>query len=173
MSLIRPLKNSTPFDLCAIILASGKGSRFGKPKSEARMNGMLFSEHIIQTINDAGIKRIALANAYQTNSMLETLRQAVTENPATHYLIFPVDHPFVSSQTIQNLIDGIIPNAIIKPVHQNVSGHPIIIPASLDINTQDHGEGLKGIIQLSGLPNKYIHVDDPGILRNINRPGDL
>ncbi|MCD8479602.1 MAG: hypothetical protein LRZ88_04835, partial [Candidatus Cloacimonetes bacterium] len=41
MNWIKPLRNLTPSKLCAIILASGKGSRFGMPKSEARADGLL------------------------------------------------------------------------------------------------------------------------------------
>jgi len=168
-----PLPNSTPYRIIAVILASGKGSRFGQPKSEASVDGMRFSEHIMHTLNAAGIEDIILARDYHTASMLGTLRKAVAERKADYYMIFPVDHPFVQADSVRVLLAALLPDTILKPVFDGHSGHPIIIPATLDLNRDDSGEGLKGIIRGSGMPCKYIAVDDPGILRNINRPEDL
>lgn len=168
-----PLPNSTPYRIIAVILASGQGSRFGQPKSEASVDGLRFSEHIIHTLNTAGIEDIILARDFHTASMLDTLRKALAERKADYYIIFPVDHPFVQADSIRVLINAVLPDTIIKPVFDGHSGHPIIIPDTLDLNREDSGEGLKGIIRGSGLPCKYIAVDDPGILRNINYLNDL
>jgi CTP:molybdopterin cytidylyltransferase MocA len=173
MNWIRPLRNSTPSKLCAIILASGKGSRFGMPKSEARTEGLLFSELIMRSLKAAGVECIILAQDYHTDSMLETLREAISRQSAEFYLIFPVDHPFVQSETLSLLIAAMAPDTIIKPSYKGRCGHPVIIPATLDLSLDDGGNGLKGIMQNARMPIQYIEVDDFGILRNINRPDDL
>ena len=173
MNWIKPLRNLTPSKLCAIILASGKGSRFGMPKSEARVDGLLFSELIIRSLKVAGVDSIICAKDYHTPSMLETIRQASAEQSADFYIIFPVDHPFVQSETLRLLLAEIATDTIIKPSYKGRSGHPIIIPSSLDLSIDDDGEGLKGIMQKSALPIRYVEVEDIGILRNINRPDDL
>jgi len=175
MNWIRPLRNSTPYKMIAVILASGKGRRFGLPKSEARVNNELFSDLIQRTLNAAGIKDIILAKDLCTSSMLETLRLAIAghNTPADYYLVFPVDHPFVSPASILKLCFSITPDTIIKPLFQGRTGHPIIIPASLDLKRDDHHQGLARIIKDSRLPSLCVEVNDPGILRNINRPQDL
>lgn len=169
------MRNSTPIKLIAIILASGEGRRFGQPKSEARVQGELFSARIMRTLEEAGLRQMILAQGLATSSMLETLRQAMAScvPRADSYLIFPVDHPFVRAQSIRALTLAALPDTIIKPVFEGRSGHPIIIPASLDLTGDDAGGGLKGIIRNCALPCVYITVPDAGILRNINTVQDL
>lgn len=179
------MKTSTTYDpITAIILASGKGIRFGKPKAEADYGGATFLEHIIQTLQQAGITRMHIARTYQTLDMLATLRQAVAElkasspnsnPPCTGYLVFPVDFPCVKTTTLKILLDEHLQNpaAIIRPSYYGFSGHPIIIPESLNLDADDRGKGLRGIILHSGLHVIDINVDDEGIHRNINHPEDL
>jgi len=177
----------------AIILASGKGTRFGMPKAEAGYNGVSFLERISTTLQEAGILHVHIAQGYDTPDMLSTLKQAVAELekgwiPASAgttssskppyysgYLIFPVDFPFVSSETVKKLIEAHDkqPDAVIRPCYYGFSGHPIIIPATLDIYTDDHGKGLKGVILFSGKPVNDIQVYDEGIHKNINYQKDL
>lgn len=179
------MKNSTTYDqVTAIILASGKGIRFGMPKAEADYDGKTFLEHITQTLHQAGIAQIHRAVGYQTPDMLQTLRQAVAEltsgntatsKPASGYLVFPVDFPFVKASTLATLLSEHLekPNAIIRPSFYGFSGHPIIIPVSLNLHGDDQGKGLRGVILHSGLPIVDIQVEDEGIHRNINRPEDM
>lgn len=179
------MKTSTTYDhITAIILASGKGIRFGMPKAEADYGGATFLERITQTLQQAGITSMHIARTYQTPDMLATLRQAVaglkasspnSNPPCTGYLVFPVDFPFVTPSTLETLLDGHLQNpaAIIRPSYYGFSGHPIIIPECLNLDADDKGKGLKGIILHSGLHVIDINVDDEGIHRNINHPEDL
>ena len=179
------MKTSTTYDhITAIILASGKGIRFGMPKAEADFGGATFLEHITQALQQAGITRMHIARTYQTQDMLATLRQAVAElktpnqisnAPCTGYLVFPVDFPCVKPNTLKILLDGHLQNpaAIIRPSYYGFSGHPIIIPESLNLDADDRGKGLKGIILHSGSHVIDINVDDEGIHRNIIHPEDL
>ena len=182
MHWTRQLKNSTTYDVVvAIILASGKGIRFGKPKAEADWGGQTFIGRITETLHSAGVKHIHNAVGYGTVDMLGTLKQAVQEinkqpNPGcSGYLVFPVDFPLVQPQTITTLLEEHLskPEAIIRPSYYGFSGHPIIIPYSLNLDADDKNKGLRGIIYHSGLPVYDVQVEDEGIHRNINRPEDL
>ena len=146
------------------------------PKSEARVEGELFSERISRILRETGICNIILAKDYHTDSMLETLRKAIQSVPEKpdFYLIFPVDHPFVKPASIISLCQAIdSPNSIYRPIWAGKRGHPILIPSSLDLFQDDVDQGLKGIIINSQITICEIPVDDPGIIRNVNRPEDI
>ncbi len=177
------MKNSTNYStITAIILASGKGIRFGKPKAEAEVDGVNFANAITSTLQQAGLDNIHVARGYPTGAMLETLKVAIKELTdtgktaiCTGFLCFPVDFPFVTARTIKEIAEAHLdkPQAIIRPSYQGYSGHPIIIPANLNLGGDDDGKGLRGIILHSGLPILNIEVEDIGIHRNINTLEDL
>jgi CTP:molybdopterin cytidylyltransferase MocA len=167
--------------IIAIILASGKGTRFGMPKAEAGYGGKSFVQHIRDTLHAAGLSRIVLADSYNSPDMLATLRLAVSDimlgesSDASGYLIFPVDFPFVRQETLQSLIHKHLehPNAVIHPLYQNRRGHPIIIPASTNLLADDEGKGLREVLSKNHLTHIDVPVDDIGTISNINTPEDL
>lgn len=163
----------------AIILASGKGSRIGLPKAEISIMGISFIEQIRKILTAAGVENIFVAKYKNTPDMLATLRLAVNELKSKQqnsgYLVFPVDFPFVHSETVQSIMDAHIlnPLAIIRPVFNRQKGHPIIIPSELNLEAEDKNRGLQYIIQTCGLPVVDIPVKDSGILKNVNTKEDL
>ncbi len=170
------MKSLTPSDFRAIILASGKGSRYGMPKSEAMLDGLLFSQRISQALLDAGVRDIVLAKDLETSSMFESLKQSILQNPDAppYYIIWPVDHPLVQSQSLALLLESASqnPDCIIKPEFLGRHGHPILIPSHLDFYNPAY-ETLREVIRHSGIGTVIVPVDDPGVVRNINRPEDL
>ncbi|MDZ4122528.1 MAG: NTP transferase domain-containing protein [Candidatus Cloacimonadaceae bacterium] len=165
-------------DLCAIILAAGKGKRFGQPKIAALFRGKSFLEHILQSLALAGIDSYHIAKDLPTPDMLSSLRVAVQHVSAMNangYLVFPVDHPLVHYSTLISLKTAFTqhPDAIIRPSFEGKHGHPIIIPAILDIFGYEPQGGLAEIIRQSSLPMLSIEVTDEYILRNINTLEDL
>ncbi len=176
MNWMRQSMSLTPSDLYSIILASGEGKRFGMPKSKAGFDGLLFSQRISQSLIDAGLRQIFIAEDLPTKSMLDTLREAqkmILGRPNL-FLIWPVDHPFVHSETIHELfsVASANPDCVIKPEYHGKRGHPIIIPSALDLNDDQH-QNLRDLIRYSGIGTVIVPVEDPGILMNINRPEDI
>lgn len=165
-------------EISAIIPASGKGGRFGRSKAGAVYKGKTFAEHIISTLRGAGINDIIVADGYDTPDMLGTIRRALKnrdDDSVKGWLIWPVDHPFVRQQTISRLREAFAgdPDAIIRPIYNGLHGHPIIIPLSLNLDEDDGGEGLAGVIRNQSCRVADIAVEDEGILRNINYWEDL
>ncbi len=164
-------------DLCAIILASGKGSRFGMPKAEALLDtGETFLSHIRNLLLESGLTNISAIIGRETPDMLSSLRLGISEAPpAEGYLVYPVDFPFVLPATIVSLIQAFLanPHSVIRPVYQGKSGHPIIIPAITDVYSLDSEGGLAGIIRRQGLSILDLPVTDPGVLRNVNYPHEM
>lgn len=164
-------------DLCAIILASGKGSRFGMPKAEALLDtGETFLSHIRSVITQSGITEIKEIIGRETPDMLSSLRLGVSEAPSVKgYLVFPVDFPFVLPETINMLTAAYLacPDCVIRPEYQGRSGHPIIIPGTTNLFSDATEGGLAGIIRRQGLRIVDVPVSDPGVLRNVNYPSEL
>jgi len=163
-------------DIQAIILASGSGSRYGMPKSQATVDGLLFSQKISQSLLQAGVKKIFLAEDMTTDSMLQTLQQAVSQIPdiPRQFLVWPVDHPLVKSQTISELFEVARqnPDCVIKPEYLGQRGHPILIPSTLDLQQQEY-HSLRELIRYSGIGTVIVPVEDPAVVLNINKPDDL
>lgn len=152
------------------------------PKAEAGWGGKSFLEHVLHTLDSALLKNVFVARHYASPDMLATLRLAVSdfklENKdklVSAYLVFPVDFPFVKPETVSALISAHHqnPQAVIRPCFEQRCGHPIVIPTSLNLFTNDEGRGLQGIIRSCQLLTLDIPVDDQGIHRNINKPKDL
>jgi len=177
------LKNSTlsskvhKMEICALIPAAGKGSRFGQPKVDALYNGFTFSEMIIKTLKEAGIKTYYIIRDIETPDMSATLyngwQQVCREGRHPDgWLIWPVDHPLVKKETIVLMVDAFADNSnsVIIPCYNNRNGHPVLLPGSFVFAKKADAAGLKGAILKSDFPRLYIEVDDAGILANLNTP---
>lgn len=168
-----------PFsDILALIPASGKGKRFGQPKHKALLNGKTFTDCIINTLKEAEINNIYLAKDFNTKDMLSTLRCALKQlnlHRFSGFLIFPIDHPFVQPSTINTLCSTFLqfPEMVIRPSCNGKTGHPVLIPSSLDLFIDDNEEGLASIIRTQAKGIIDLPVEDKGILLNINRPENL
>ena len=163
----------------AIILASGKGKRCGLPKAEMQIQGKSFLVHLQEILLEAGMADVFIAQYQDTSDMLSTLIKAVNELKKSQensgYLVFPVDFPFVKPQTVVALMQEHRqnPNAVIRPIYKNKRGHPILIPACINLDNDDSQQGLKYIIRNCGLPIYDVPVEDDGILKNVNTREDL
>ncbi|HRY84061.1 MAG TPA: NTP transferase domain-containing protein [Candidatus Cloacimonadota bacterium] len=161
-------------NICAIILASGKGLRFGGPKAEALLEtGESFLERAENLLRDIGLSCLRSVVNRDTPDMLSSLRLGVSECPDMDaYLVFPVDFPFVKKETILSLLQAACeyPGIVIKPTYRGDKGHPIIIPGNMDLSPEEISGGLAELIYKQGLTVLDLPVDDPGILRNVNYP---
>ncbi len=178
-----PSGDSTLFDdLIAIIPAAGKGSRYGIPKAQAVIEGKAFLDLVTATVISAGIDRIIAVTDVETADMLASIRLGITraketandEFPIRGFLIFPVDHPLVTPQTVIALCSCFRanPEAVVMPRYERRNGHPVIIPASIDLDLPV-SHGLSQIIRESELITIHLDIDDANVIRNLNSPADL
>jgi molybdenum cofactor cytidylyltransferase len=88
-------------------------------------------------------------------------------------LVFPVDHPLVSANTIKAIIDAhtSFPDKIIIPTHNSRKGHPAIFPRSIieEIFTLPT---LRDIIHKEPQRIHVVRIQDQGVLLNMNTPAD-
>lgn len=185
--------------LAAIILAAGAGRRFGKPKWQIALRASTFLASIIENLSclqlaeivcvcrddairihgDAigSVRLVVNANA-DKGGIMSSIVCGVGELAAHDgYLIYPVDHPFVQSDTLVALECNFKshPDGVIVPKYHNLRGHPIIMPQSMALNVPpyDISGGLKRWLQLTKAKQYEVAVEDDGILKNINCPSDL
>ena len=176
--------------VAAIILAAGKGSRIGGPKWQLACGDKTFLDTIVDSLAQAGVQKIACV--VDSHSMpVPDPRTTLVINPAPEkgmfssvycgvltftdvegYLIMPVDHPLVQVVTIQELLAAFAdnPEKIVRPVHNNKAGHPVIIPRTAVSNIMD-AELDGNFKQFLQDQNPEIHdvvVADSGVLNNIN-----
>lgn len=166
--------------LYAIIPAAGKGIRYGEPKAEATIGEKTFINCILETLAETPIAGVKVVRDVETPDMLASIRHGIqlahTEGwSPLGWLIWPVDHPLISRETIISLIDNFFqyPNAVVNPVYKGQRGHPVIIPGSLQIPVSNYPGGLRQVISELSLERIEIEVPDPGIIQNINRPEDI
>ena len=184
----------------AVILAAGAGERLGGPKLRQGAGGRTFLERVLATVVAAGCAPVVCvvraADRDWAAAQVEPAGGTVVVNPAPERgalsslrlgldrlgacagaLVAPVDHPFVAAATCRALVAAFAArtDAVVKPVWEGRSGHPVIIPRELfpRIPAEDRSGGLAAVIQASGLREIHLGVEDPGVCRNINFPSDL
>lgn len=185
-------------NVSAIIPAAGSGKRIGTPKYKLKIGEEYFVNLIVSKLRLAGLENIACVirkediewfkeNALPVNciindkpesGMIHSVMLGINQlKESDGVLIFPVDHPLVQTETVKILINTFEENntSIIKPLINDLSGHPIIIPnklfdAILQNNTDNN---LNNIILDSNLTVKKVELEDSGITKNINRISDL
>jgi CTP:molybdopterin cytidylyltransferase MocA len=106
------------------------------------------------------------------------------EIPCSHFWAHPVDLPLVTAGTISMLMNHSHhhPGRIIRPMRQGAPGHPVILPcevlAVLDRQERWQDGPLRNFLSQEGagslLPRQVTaEVEDPGIVRDFDRPDDL
>jgi len=182
-----------------IILAAGSGSRIGTPKYRLPLGDSTFLQSIVAQAVRLGLSPIVCVIASAERDQIaartgDSVRLVVNEKPergmlssvieglrhlgeSSGALVMPVDHPYVSDATVSALIRriGLYPDHVIKPVFKSRGGHPVLIPATAfhAVLEADPSSSLREVIAGSGIQVEPLPVEDEGVLRNINLPGDL
>jgi molybdenum cofactor cytidylyltransferase len=91
-------------------------------------------------------------------------------------VVLPGDMPFVRPTTIRTLVAALRSGGdLVVAAHHGRRGHPIGIPAT-DVHAvrqADPRSSLRDILMSTGARPLLIATDDPGVLRDVDVPGDL
>jgi CTP:molybdopterin cytidylyltransferase MocA len=183
-----------------IVLAAGRSTRMGRPKSLLRVGGESFVERavrvlreggcrgVIVVVNDAVTETAALAemagarvvvNSTRAAEPIDSIRLALSALPddAAWAAILPVDHPLVEPRTIALLIEAARTREapIVLPVHHGVPGHPgLFARHTFDAFFRTDLElGAHSVIEAYAAEVVEIPVQDPGVAANLNTPEEL
>jgi molybdenum cofactor cytidylyltransferase len=109
--------------------------------------------------------------------MGNSLAAAVAAAPSeTGWLIALADMPRIQPRTIRAVADALLGGAeLCAPYHQGRRGHPVGFAAGFgpQLRALSGDEGARAILQANRDRLQRIEVDDPGVLFDINVPGDL
>jgi len=188
--------------IVGVLLAAGRGTRFGGDKLLARLAsgdvageavGVVALRHLRRAVPDViavvrdddralaaelganGARIVRCANA--DDGMGASLACAVQATAdATGWLVALADMPWISAATIERVGAAVTAGApVAAPFYRGERGHPVGFSAScysaLAALTGD--EGAKAIVGAHRDRVVRIDVDDAGIVRDVDTPGDL
>lgn len=167
----------------------------GHPKALTTLDGEAALARIVRACEEAGVTRpvVVLGEHHeQVRAALPSLegRVAWVRNPdpeagrtgslcaglarlpeATELLVWPVDHPLGGPSVVRALLaaDG----EWVVPTRDGRGGHPILLRGAAIERARraDAAAPLRDV--LSGARRVDVPTDDPGVLRNLDAPGDL
>ncbi|TAM82558.1 MAG: nucleotidyltransferase family protein [Acidobacteria bacterium] len=181
-----------------VILAAGESSRMGTDKALLMYRGRTFLENIICQLRDAGVQRVVVVLGHhadliqqsidltsvevvvnrdyrlgQTSSLQAGLRR-LSESRAESTLLCLVDHPSISVDTIQKLIQYFTSSGspVIVPQLRGKHGHPVLLGRELfsQILSLGPGQGADTLIHHYHDRTEFVEVTDPGILLDVDDP---
>jgi molybdenum cofactor cytidylyltransferase len=185
-------------DVTAVVPAAGRSSRFGAMKLLADVEGRPLIERTIAALLDAGVARVVvvsrdrtafsgvallddrrvatIVNADPERGMFSSIQAGLAAAPGRVVLVLPADMPFVSAATVAAIAGrASASGATVVPVHAGRRGHPIAIPRALcdALLALPPTTTLKDGLASLTIGTEVLDVDDPGVLRDVDVPGDL
>jgi molybdenum cofactor cytidylyltransferase len=137
--------------LSAILLAAGESKRMGEPKQLMPLGQSTILEQVIDNLLSSAVNEVIVVLGYRAEAMIKTIaprpvklvinpdyQQGIStsiiaglnmiSSQAEAVILALGDQPFVSSQTINRLIDEFFSHdkGIALPTYQGKRGHPII-----------------------------------------------
>lgn len=177
--------------LGGVVLAAGASTRMGRAKAELIWRGLRFVDHCVALLHtctptvvvtgalplEVGATRI-VHNEHWADGQFSSLRVGLAALPRGHAaMVVSVDRPHVRPDTVGLLVDAFEadPTRIVQPSQAGKHGHPILLPA--DIVTALLAWPATGTARevVREFPDRrfFVEVDDPAVVDNLDRPGDL
>jgi molybdenum cofactor cytidylyltransferase len=184
---------------CAlVVLAAGRSARMGTPKALVELDDRPLLEHLLmppllREFDDVVVVLGHHAEALRPVVERSGYRYVVNPDPdrgrtgsvqfglstvrAGMCAIFvqPVDCPIILLETYLTLAEAITSFDVVIPSHHGKHGHPPLISAELfpRIMAAEPDEPLRGLLRGPDVRRRYVEVDDPGVLVNVDCPEDL
>jgi len=186
-------------NVVAILLAAGSATRFGSDKllhslphevpiavQAARHLKVVFPEGVLAVVRPDSA---ALREALETENCQVVICENAAEGmgaslacavrsagDAGGFVVALADMPFIRSSTIAAVRDALAAGApLVAPYFRARRGHPVGIAARFrdELEALRGDEGARKIIAANEKELRKIPVGDPGIVRDIDTPGDL
>jgi molybdenum cofactor cytidylyltransferase len=183
------------FRVACVVPGAGAGSRFGEPKAAAEVSpGVRFVDSVAATALAAGASPVVVVlppdtinptgtelvvNRDAMGEQISSVRLGLTRlvsTDAAGFLLWPVDHPFVTVESVLAVIDGAKRSgaSIVLPLHEGRRGHPAWFARDLwrELVTVEEG-GARAIVHRHAQHVLEVAVPDPGVVRDIDTRSDL
>lgn len=187
-------------DVSGVLLAAGTSTRFGdENKLLARRDGDPIVELAARTLVAAGLDPIVVVVGYEADRVAEAvsaLPVRTVHNPAFESgqassvrtgvraldddpdaaVVALGDMPFVDPGTVETLVSAYSCGVgdTLAAAHDGVRGNPVLFDRRFfgPLTAIDGDVGGRGIL-LEGNDSALVAVDDPGVRRDVDDPGDL
>ena len=181
----------------AVVLAAGRGERMGTPKGSIKVSGRSFVETILGTLEAAGVEAVRvvvaprdageqvplgderrIVNPEPERGMLSSVRCGIRALPGGFdaVLLWPVDHPRVSAETVSALVAAWRGSGapVVVPSFAGRRGHPALFDARAagELFTAPDELGARAVV-LSHDDRIELAVEDAAILDDIDTPADF
>jgi len=184
----------------AIVPAAGKAERFGGAKLLADVGGRPMLDRTIASLLDAGVGRVVVVlspgarerftsvaalgdarvsvavNRDPDRGMFSSILTGLAGAEGDPILVLPGDMPFVRPETVKLVADRCLATGrVVTPRRGDARGHPAALPGRLRTALLD-ADPLWNLSAwfAANVPDRLmLDVDDPGVLRDVDRPGDL
>ncbi len=184
--------------VAAVVLAAGESLRMGADKALLMYRGRTFLENIISVLRKAGIGRVVVVLGHhaeliqqsmdlsavevavnqdyrhgQTSSLQAGLRVLAANKPAGVVFCL-VDHPSVSAETVQTLIQHFKSTGkpVVIPQLNGKHGHPVLVGKEVvdQIAALGPNRGADTVIHHYRPQTEFVEVTDRGILIDVDDP---
>ena len=183
----------------AIVPAAGAAARFGGPKLAVDVGGRTLLDRTIESLLDGGFTEVivvvppvapwmseirslrdprvsTVVNDDPSRGMFSSIQAGVRAAMTAPIGVLPGDMPFVRVATITQLLAAAAGGTgSVVPRYDGRRGHPIVMPAAVRaaIAAAPAGGNLKDVLTRPPQFRIDLDVDDPGVLRDVDRPEDL
>jgi molybdenum cofactor cytidylyltransferase len=182
----------------ALVPSAGASRRFGgEPKALLPVDGETAIRRIVRAAGDLGASSIVVVvgvHAREITSALKGEAVTIVENPAWEagrtgsiqrglqeiapdddVLLWPVDHPFVETSTVERLMHVARADELawwFIPTFRDHGGHPVLLRAEVRprVTALSPEAPLRGLLPELGIYVRRIVVDDPGVIEAIDTP---
>ena len=187
----------------AVVLAAGSGTRLGGvAKALLLVDGVTYLERIVTTARTVGVTEIVVVVGppfgTDVRAAAELLGARVIDNPdpargmassvalgfgelvrlntpnLDSAFLWPVDHPFVTAETLRAIADTPGPLQVAKPTYYGRGGHPPLVTREVwpqlaaCTNVEGGARTVIAAMQVVEVP-----VTDRGVVRDVDVPADL
>ena len=191
----------SPFRAIAVITAAGSAERFGGRKLLAAVDGEPLLDRTIRCLLDGGASEVIVVvgtdaraelerdvnamndarvrpveNPDPSRGMFSSIQEGVETADGDALLVLPGDMPYVRAETVRAVIAKFREKpAIVSPRYKGKRGHPVALPLGLkdEIRATPSSANLHEVIKRHTDQRVDLDVDDPGIVRDVDRPEDL
>jgi len=183
------------FPVAVVIVGAGAGTRFGEPKATALLpDGRRFLDAVCELATAASLAPIVavlppgteapagvrvVTNAKPKGEQIESVRlglSLLSNSPAVGALLWPVDFPFVSLESVLAVLDAAkrLGAPIVLPTYDGHRGHPAFFARDVwrELLTVSDG-GARAVVR--SIPQRVaeVVVRDRGVLRDVDTRDQL
>ena len=177
-----------------VIMASGLGKRFGGNKLMADFHGKPMIQRTLDATEDLFAKRVVVTRHESVAALCREQKVEVVLHDLPHRsdtirlglealgdldacMFLPGDQPLLRRETVEMLLHGWgeHPDCMIRPIHEDTEGSPVLFPAWTfpELKNLPEGKGGGAVIQNHPHDVLRVSVSDPFELADADTPETL